>query len=462
PSICPHCAMGCNINLSVRKNDEVIRFLSRDNPEIDNSWLCDRGRFNYEFINSPERILSPLIRRGEAFEQVSWSEALQYIADRAQPIIEESGPDAVVGVASPRLSNEDLFAFKRFMTQTIGSGQVDHFPRSTMVLITPAQRAAMRLLDEHLTSIAALQGAETIVFVGADPSRRAPVMELRIREAVNKQGARLVILQSEDSALTSKAHQVAHFKDGRLADAIRKLTAALSTEEAPDEEMRQFADATRGHGPLVLIYDDTFEGVADKADALEAVASLVQALGPSRPVSILPLLDDCNSMGARDLEMFPVESEPWTASVVDPLLSGSSLSRVAFILGANIAAGADVAVARRLRSLDLLVVQELMMTETAQLADVILPAASFAEKEGTLTNLEGRVQMLTSAVPSPGIARSDWEILVDLSQYFERPLDYTSPRQIWNDIRASVNKYSGLGYEDIGPRGVRPASLQLV
>ncbi|MGI8968322.1 MAG: 2Fe-2S iron-sulfur cluster-binding protein, partial [Chloroflexota bacterium] len=144
PSICPHCAMGCNINLSVRKNDEVIRFLSRDNPEIDNSWLCDRGRFNYEFINSPERILSPLIRRGEAFEQVSWSEALQYIADRVQPIIEESGPDSVVGIASPRLSNEDLFAFKRFMTQSIGSGQVDHFPRSTMVLMAPAQRTALR------------------------------------------------------------------------------------------------------------------------------------------------------------------------------------------------------------------------------------------------------------------------------------------------------------------------------
>ena len=106
----------------MRKNDEVIRFLSRDNPEVDDSWLCDRGRFNFEFINSPERLQSPLIRRGDAFEETSWSEALEFIATRLQSILETDGPDAVAGVASPRLTNEDLYVFKRFMRDVVGTG----------------------------------------------------------------------------------------------------------------------------------------------------------------------------------------------------------------------------------------------------------------------------------------------------------------------------------------------------
>jgi NADH-quinone oxidoreductase subunit G len=104
PSICPHCPMGCNINISVRKNDEVIRFLSRDNPELDDSWLCDRGRFNFEFINSPERLASPLIRRDGSFVESSWSEALEFVAGRLKQIIGESGAQSVAGIASPRRS----------------------------------------------------------------------------------------------------------------------------------------------------------------------------------------------------------------------------------------------------------------------------------------------------------------------------------------------------------------------
>src|SRR5947209_3118224 len=120
PSICPHCAFGCNINVSVRKNDEVIRFLSRDNPGVDDSWLCDRGRFNFEFINSPDRLTAPLLRQGDGFVEVSWDEALRFIADRLRPAVRESGANSVAGIASPRLSNEDLFVFKRFMTDTLG------------------------------------------------------------------------------------------------------------------------------------------------------------------------------------------------------------------------------------------------------------------------------------------------------------------------------------------------------
>jgi predicted molibdopterin-dependent oxidoreductase YjgC len=113
-----------------------------------------------------------------------------------------------------------------------------------------------------------------------------------------------------------------------------------------------------------------------------------------------------------------------------------------------------------LQQLDLLVVNELFMTETARLADVVLPAASFAEKIGTFTSSERRVQLIRDVVPSPGIARADWEILVDLSQYMPRPLDYALPQQIWEGIRESVPAYAPVAFGDIAAQGVRPASLQ--
>jgi predicted molibdopterin-dependent oxidoreductase YjgC len=135
--------------------------------------------------------------------------------------------------------------------------------------------------------------------------------------------------------------------------------------------------------------------------------------------------------------------------------------RAAFVLGSNLVKGEPgLGLAEKLRGLDLLVVHELFLTDTARLADVILPAASFAEKLGTFTNTERRVQAITETVPAPGIARADWEILVDLSQYLERPLSYTLPGEIWAEIAAEVPAYRGLSLSEIGGTGARPRALQ--
>ncbi|MBV9281659.1 MAG: NADH-quinone oxidoreductase subunit NuoG, partial [Chloroflexi bacterium] len=474
PSVCPHCPLGCNINISVRKNDEVIRFLSRDNPEVDDSWLCDRGRFNYEFINSPERLASPLIRRDGAFVESSWTEALDLIASRLKPILEESGPDAVAGLASPRLTNEDLFVFRRFMTDVIGTDRLDHYPRPALAL-TDQEQGAMRDLDSRLTSISALDGAKTIVLLGADPSRREPVMELRIRLAMNRHGAKLLVISPEEITLSARAHATLSYPVERFADFVRALTAQVSggrsgpgapaAGSAPSPQALQDAvDTYLREGPVAVLYDDSFDGVEAKGDALLAVAGFVNALAGAVEVGTIPMLDDCNSMGARDLDIVPRSRAQaggggsWGAPVLSTLLSPDSQLRAAFLLGADIAGDADdPAMARRLRQLDLLVVHELMLTETAKYADVILPAASFAEKLGSFTNTERRIQALSIAVPSPGIARADWEILVDLSQYFDNPLDYALPRDIWEDIRRAVPAYAGVSYDDLGQRGVRPS-----
>jgi NADH-quinone oxidoreductase subunit G len=474
PSVCPHCPMGCNINVSVRKNDEVIRFLSRDNPGVDDSWLCDRGRFNFEFINSPERLRAPLIRRGDAFEETSWSEALDFIASRLQSIIETDGPEAVAGVASPRLTNEDLYVFQRFMRDVVGTGAVDHHPRP-QVALTAREQLALKTLDDALMPISNLQTARTIVLLGADPSEREPVMELRIRQAINKHSARLVVVHPHEIALSSKASAAFDYAPERFADMCHQIARGLRTPastgagiggSSATETLDAFLDRVHGsfaEGPFAVIYDDTFSGVVDNGDALSAVASVVEALNSIGSVGTLPLLDDCNSMGARDLDILPrgADGGSWGMPIVQQLIAPDSSIRAAFVLGSNLVHGElDPALSAKLAGLDLLVVHELFLTDTAKLADVILPAASFAEKMGTFTNTERRVQAITETVPAPGIARADWEILVDLSQYFDQPLSYTVPQQIWAEIADSVPAYRGLSLAEIGPTGARPRALQ--
>lgn len=462
PSVCPHCPVGCNINVSVRKNDEVIRFLSRDNPEVDDSWLCDRGRFNVEFINSPERLASPLVRRETGFEQVSWDEALEYIASRIEPILEESGPESVVGVASPRLTNEDLFVFKTFITDVVGSPHVDHFPRPQTALTTE-QGDAMRSLGRRLMAIDDLESARTIVLLGADPSSREPVLELRIRKAINKGGAKLVVIHPDEIPLSSKADEVVTYPAERFADVAAILSGgAASSPDLDVEALKRSAVSCLQEGPVAILYDDAFDGVEDKGSALTALAALVNHFAGTLRVGVLPMLDDCNSMGARDLGVVPVGggSGGWGVPVLSQLLDADSQVRAAFMLGSNVLRHfPGEATIRRLRQLDLLVVHELFMTETAACADVILPAASFAEKVGTFTNTEGRVQALHPAVPAPGIARADWQVLVDLSAYFQRTLDYGSPRDVWQAIRDRVPAYAEVDFSNLGERGVRPSAL---
>jgi NADH-quinone oxidoreductase subunit G len=474
PSVCPHCPVGCNINVSVRKNDQVVRFLSRDNPEVDDSWLCDRGRFGYDFISSPDRLTSPIIRRGGAFVQTSWTEALEFVASRTHQILGDHGPHAVAGIASPRLANEDLFVFRRFMRNVLNVESVDHFPRSPVTLSAEESPARARL-DRTITSIAALETAKTILLLGADPSRSEPVIELRIRKAINQRGVKLVVISPEKIALSEKAHAEATFEPKDFADLARALAGAVSAARGAPATRPNIASAQALAGgidlgvlakeffsenPVTLLYDDTFPGVDDKEDAIEAVDALVSALDE---VGTLPMLDDCNSMGARDLRVLPsVDGDTSGLPLVERLIDASSPFRAAFILGANIVRhGGGDAIAARLRAMDLVVVHELVMTETAAQADVVLPAASFAEKAGTFTNTERRVQMISPVVPAPGIARPDWEILVDLSQYFEEPLDYARAQEVWEDIRRTVDVYADLTYFDIGPRGTRPSALRL-
>ena len=265
-SVCPHCPMGCNIQIDVRDAQEVIRFRSRTNDAVDDGWLCDRGRFGYDFIGSAERLKTPLIRKEGKLLPASWTAAYRVVAENLQRITAERGGTSIAGIASPRLPNEDLFAFKRFMTEVVGTPAVDYWPRPDFEL-SGAQHEAMRTLDGMLAPIEAVDRAKLIVVAGTDPSRREPVMELRIRKAVNKLGATLLEIGNSDIGLSSLAAVSLRCGSDELAGVFRGLT--MSGKAPADSGSWAEFDAARSllrqGGPIVVLYEDTLDHV--RADA---------------------------------------------------------------------------------------------------------------------------------------------------------------------------------------------------
>lgn len=459
-SICPHCPMGCNIQIDVRDSQEVIRFRTRTNDAVDDGWLCDRGRFGYSFIGSPDRLTTPLIRRDGKLVPGSWQAAYRHVAESLQRIASQRGDDSVAGIASARLPNEDLFAFKRFVTDVLGSGSLDYWPRPSMSLDEEGHQALTRL-SSRLAPIDAIDRAGLILIVGTDPSESEPVMELRIRKAMNKLGATLVEIGYDDIPLSNKAAASVRCDPDQLAGVMRAFQLEGGLPEASDEfeEASRILSATTG--PVLLLYDDGFPGmpVENHADAFASLDSFVATLGARLNVGVIPMLRSANEMAARDFGLIANTKDGvgWGSPIVDSIRKGDFAA--ALISGANPARG-DPAAVNALEKLDFLVVTELVLSETAQLADVVLPSASFAERVGSFTNTSRRVQVFSAAVPAPGISRPEWQMFVELSQRWDKPLMYSSPEQILADIVATVPGYKGVvpdSYRQVGPEGVSVA-----
>jgi NADH-quinone oxidoreductase subunit G len=455
-SICPHCPMGCNIEIDVRDAQEVIRFRSRTNDAVDDGWLCDRGRFGYDFIGSSDRLKTPLIRRDGKLVPSSWQAAYRFTAESLLRIEVEKGRDAIAGIVSPRLPNEDLFAFKRFMTEVVGSTAVDYWPRPE-ASASPVDSESLGALDRRMAPIDALDRAKVILIVGTDPTQREPVMELRVKKAINKLGAALIEIGTDAIRLTEDAAVSLRCDGDQITGILRALAMPdLSPPEWPPfETARDLLNQARS---IVVLYEDGLPTVhpAGRSDVLKALAGLVEGLAQTSDVGVIPMLTTCNEMAVRDFGLIATAKDGtgWGESIVERISRGEFAA--AFIAGANPAKQAPGFVSA-LEKLDFLAVTELVLSETAALAHVVFPAAAFAERVGTFTNTSRRVQVFSAAVPAPGIARPDWQILVELSQRWDNPLTYASPEAILAGIAESIPLYRDRlprSYGQMSPTGV--------
>ncbi|HZU04305.1 MAG TPA: NADH-quinone oxidoreductase subunit NuoG [Ktedonobacteraceae bacterium] len=483
PSVCNNCSVGCNARIDVRV-DKIMRLMSRPNDAIDDGWLCDRGRWGFEFVNSSQRLRTPLIRRNGNHATATWEQAFFHITARLRDIIATHGAQSIGGIGSTRTTNEEAYLFQKLLRQVIGTPNVDHHHG-----YFPSPRDPLTGRPWMMTnSIAEIEKASHIVLVASDPYQRQPILDLRIKKAM-KAGAKIYIVNSDVTELDRFAARkitipqhgagtvaklllsYALGNDTIRADTYKDIRTRIQSEDknlrSAEEafglevttQLRHLADEIVAAKGAIILYDEMATLDPDcqtLAADLQALAVVTNNIG--RPgAGVGPLFEDANSLGARDMGLLP-DALPGYQPVKE---SGKSYSemlsnpqlKALLIMGANPARHLPD---KKLPStLDFIVVQDILLTETARQADVVLPAVTFAEKEGSMTNVDHHVQAIRRALrPLPG-ARADWEILVELASHFGQQWNYDSPRDILSEIADSNPFYTDLTWEDLGAQGVR-------
>jgi NADH-quinone oxidoreductase subunit G len=510
PSISIQDSMGCNIRLDSRTH-KVRRIVGRENMQVNDQWISDKTRFAYNWINHEERLTMPMVRKNGELTSVSWSEALQYVADKISNIKKQHGADAIGGIGSPKLSNESNYLFQRFFRQIVGTNNIDYRDGSEIAAIPggiPALSAVMKPQYGPKPTV------DTILLFGIDPSEELPVFDLHIKRAIRRGGAKLIVVHPRKIELTRYEFPYLGYRPGSEATLLNGLTKyALAAKEGGnaqiDADVRKSIDAVSddqlsqlcGVDPAVV--KNAAELLAQSENALiiygpmaahgatgevvrTGLTNLAYATGHYDRLSYIGL--DANSHGARDMGVLPNQL-PGYAALDDSQaqarlqqLWGSKLSttpgkgystmlnaagseiKALYVMGAD-PASENPAWAQNLEKLDLLVVQELFLTETAALADVVLPAVSWAEADGTFTNLERRVQRAPKAVRDPqSKAAPDWMILDHLSTRMGHNWPYADERAITREITEAVPLYRELTWDALGDQGqqydassVRPA-----
>lgn len=492
PSVCVLCSVGCNVKVESR-DGEVLRLTSRDNPAVDDGWLCDWGRFTYDFVNDPARLSTPMIRRDGELVPASWDEALVAVANGLKEAVVDGG-QAAGGLISPHATNEELYLFQKLLRTVLNSNNVDHGLHGSY---SPSANG----LDAAIGTIAGLESAAVIVLAGADPLAKQPVLDLRLKKAAIKKGVSLLTISSKKTDLARLGRPWVQVRENSEGAAVKGLLRLLISEESLGKAARERLGGE---------YDAVANGVAEYTpDVVEDVAGVpasvlkdaatllasttkVAVLFP-RPVpgspeglreacewlaaatgglndragGLFPLSVAGNAQGAIDMGVLPnlaAGQRPLERTSGAPGLSGSQMLEAAadgrltalYIAGIDPAGGDNAEQAKAaLSQASFLVVQDIFLTPTARLAHVVLPAASFAEKDGTLTNLERRVQRLVAAVPCRGQARPDWQILASVANALGAGWSYSSAADVFNEIAATVPLYGRLRFEGLGPRGQR-------
>ncbi len=485
-TICPYCGVGCSLVVQVR-DDSIKRVVPKFGLGLNNGLLCSKGRFGYEFISSPDRLNVPLIRKNGKLEQGTWDEALNLVADKLKAIRDTNGGTAIAGIASARCTNEENYIFQKFMRMACNTNNIDSVSRTGFAA---AQRYLEDILGQGVTAnvIMGLKNSDTILVVGGDPTAVNPILGLAVREAV-RNGAKLIVLGNAKGLERFKTLQITPpvFGEAELLESIlyeiSKTKGHRGEKPAVDKRISELSEKPAGMDinaiKEMLIGGESIAIVAgmdivqrtDGHRALFAIAGLTYLL----EARLYLLSERPNEQGLIDMGCLPdmlPGARPlgtggfkkrfeaaWNGAI--PEKEGLSILEIfedvrnknikaLYIMGENPVYNLpdNSSVRDALNSLDFLVVQDIFLTETAELADVVFPASGWTEKKGTYTNLERRIQLLKKAVDSsPG--GEDWKILSKISNKMGYKMDYSCPEEIMRDIAESSPLYKGLTYDVI-------------
>jgi len=490
-TICSYCGTGCQLTLGIKDN-KVLTTIYDENQGFHNGQLCTRGRWGYQFVNSTQRLTAPLVRKNGNLVEATWDEALTLVAQRLKEA--KAAPDTAAGLVTPRLTNEELYLFKKLITETVGSGNIDHSAGYAHSALTDGAAASLGY-PASPSVIADIQKSDLLLVVKSDTYETHPVIGFEINLGVKRKDVDLRIVSDKRGKLSRlpKANtyvhrpgtEIAFFNamarfiiDSNLMDSgasaiegfaqLKKSLETVTVESAADtcgvaaETITSLAsDYAKTEKALILLPTGlAYPGHnAELAKALLNLALLTGKLG-KEGCGILIMGEKNNSQGAADLGLYPRGAGKGANAILDGCLAGSI--KTLYIAGENpvISYPDRKRTEAALEKVDFLVVQDLFLTETAAMADVVLPACSFAEKDGTYTSVGGAVQRVNRAIKPLGSACSDFEILNRLRTLVDQgATPYAGVSSVFDELAAHVPGYEGLSHAVLGVDGViRPVS----
>lgn len=514
-TVCAYCGTGCEIHASVRQGRIASVRPVLDAP-VNKGHLCVKGRYGWEFVHAPDRVTVPMIRDGQEWKSVSWDRAIKFVAERLQSIIDKFGPDAVGVLGSARATNEENYVTQKFARVVIGSNNVDccarvcHAPTAAGMKLMLGTGAATNSFDD-------IELARTILVCGANPRENHPIVGDRIVQATLC-GTELIVIDPRRIELARYArlhlqprpgtnipllNAMAHtiVEEGLYDPAapehtenwekFRHFLADYSPERVADvcgvaaELIRQAARVYATHKPAMCFHG---LGVTEHVQGTEAVMCLVNLALMTGNIGregagVNPLRGQNNVQGAAHMGCDPgiltgsaplaENRERFESAWQSPIPTRPGLNLLKMMdaaeqgqLKAMWAIGYDIGLTNpnaestlaALRSLDLLVVQDLFLTETARLAgSVFLPACSSFEKDGTFMNSERRIQRVRKAIEPCDESRTDWEILCQVAREMgkDKSFAFQTAEEIWNEIRSVWPAGAGITYDRLATGGLQ-------
>jgi formate dehydrogenase alpha subunit len=509
---CPYCGVGCQLELQIKK-DRIVGVTPKADGTVNEGQACVKGKFGIiEYVHHPERLHVPLIRRDGVFEEATWDEALDMVAERMAGY----KPHEVAVISSAKCTNEDNYVAQKFARAVLGTNNVDHCARLCHAS-TVAGLAQSFGAGAMTNSIDEISYAGCILAIGTNTTYAHPVIGMRVRQAA-RNGTKLIVANPREIELVQDADLWLQHNPGSDVALLMGMMRVIVDEDLHDkafieercENFEAFADSL---GQFDLDRTEEITGVpkekiveaarmyaADKpssilyamgitqsshgTDNVMATANLAMLTGNVGKAStgVNPLRGQNNVQGACDLGALPNVYTGYQAVANDEIRKkfedawGTYLPREAgltlleildaayrkeikglYLIGENpLLSDPDASHAKEaLEALDFFVAQDIFMSETAQLAHVLLPSASFAERNGTFTNTDRRVQRVRKAIEPIGQARPDWLITCQIAQRMEaKGFDFEEPSQIMEEFRTLTPSYAGITYKRLESGGI--------
>ncbi len=456
-SICTLCPSQCNISFTVR-DEQVKRVLARDNPEVDDGWLCDKGRYSFEMLASEQRIAAPMVREGGNLREASWSEAIE----RSAAGLRQAGAAsaAIVGDAS----NEEGYLVQRIVRRALGSPNLDSRPGGG----ADRHRIIELSRPELSVSTRAIDDADAVLVIGVDPLHASPILDLRIRKAVRRNGVRLAVANERPTALDGGAEAVARYAPGGAAAFLAELNEGMAAihegGEAKGDAAALASLLCAADRPLIVWGERLGRGDGGLV-AVDALLELARGLGCSESdgAGLLGVPETANGRGLREVGVLP-DAGPGLSEVeagrdaegIRGALERDEL-RAVLLFGADPVRDYPDSEGwkRALQAADFVVAFAMFEDASAAQADVILPLQSHAEKEGTVTHPDGRLQRVRPSVEDPGEVRPVWEALCELAAALGHETGIESVPELIAAMAADTPIYGDISAEEIGGRGVR-------